>query len=182
MESARRLRDFGLAPGSLPIGPLNAITDVPGVRVGQVTVIEGERLRTGATAIVPHDGNLCRDKLPAGLAVFNGFGKFAGATQVQELGEIETPIVLTNTLAVGRAIEAINRVEVFRFIVKPWENSQLVELVTDALKRYRLIKSIVRGDEGRTWKGSIATSIAKVFDLTVASTGASEKALAKAGT
>ena len=109
MESARRLRDFGLAPGSLPTGPLNAITDVPGVRVGQVTVIEGERLRTGATAIVPHDGNLCRDKLPAGLAVFNGFGKFAGATQVQELGEIETPIVLTNTLAVGRAIEAINR-------------------------------------------------------------------------
>ncbi|MFO7482696.1 P1 family peptidase [Oceanibaculum nanhaiense] len=109
MPHPHRARDLGIAPGTLPTGPLNAITDVTGVRVGHVTVSEGERIRTGVTAILPHDGNPFQDKVPAGLAVFNGFGKLAGATQLVELGEIETPILLTNTLAVGRAIEAVNR-------------------------------------------------------------------------
>lgn len=104
-----RLRELGIQPGHYPAGPLNAITDVPGVAVGHVTLIEGDRTRTGATAIVPHPGNVFQDKVPAAIAVLNGFGKFAGTTQIVELGEIETPIVLTNTLAVGRAIEAINR-------------------------------------------------------------------------
>jgi len=103
----RRARDLGLRLGVLPTGPLNAITDVTGVRVGHVTVIEGDDIRTGATAIVPHDGNPFQDKVPAGLAVGNGFGKLAGATQLVELGELETPIVLTNTLAVPRAVDAI---------------------------------------------------------------------------
>jgi D-aminopeptidase len=102
-----RARDLGLAPGVLPPGPLNAITDVAGVRVGQVTVIEGEGTRTGVTAIRPHGGNPYRDRVPAGVFAFNGFGKMAGVTQVQELGELETPILLTNTLAVGRAVEAL---------------------------------------------------------------------------
>ncbi|WP_430437339.1 P1 family peptidase [Oceanibaculum nanhaiense] len=109
MPHPHRARDLGIAPGTLPTGPLNAITDVAGVRVGHATVCEGERIRTGVTAILPHDGNPFQDKVPAGLAVFNGFGKLAGATQLVELGEIETPILLTNTLAVGRAIEAVNR-------------------------------------------------------------------------
>jgi D-aminopeptidase len=109
MNQPKRARDLGIAPGKLPAGPMNAITDVAGVRVGHITVREGERIRTGATAILPHGGNLFQDKVPAGLAVFNGFGKLAGATQLVELGEIETPILLTNTLAVGRAIEAVNR-------------------------------------------------------------------------
>lgn len=104
-----RLRDLGYVIGHYPTGPLNAITDVAVVAVGHVTVIEGDRTRTGATAILPHSGNLFQDKRPAALAVLNGFGKFAGATQLQELGQLETPILLTNTLAVGRAIEAINR-------------------------------------------------------------------------
>lgn len=104
-----RARDHNLAPGRLPTGKLNAITDVAGVRVGHLTLHEGERCHTGATAILPHGGNLFQDKVPAGLAVFNGYGKLAGATQLMELGEIETPIVLTNTLAVGRGIEAVNR-------------------------------------------------------------------------
>lgn len=102
-----RLRDLGHAVGRFPPGPLNAITDVAGVAVGHVTLIEGERTRTGATAILPHGGNVFARKLPAALSVLNGFGKFAGATQLQELGEIETPILLTNTLAVGRALEAL---------------------------------------------------------------------------
>lgn len=100
---------MGIAPGSLPTGLLNAITDVPGVLVGHVTLIEGDRTRTGATAILPHGGNLYQDKVPAGLAILNGYGKLAGSTQILELGEIETPIILTNTLAVGRAIEGSNR-------------------------------------------------------------------------
>ncbi|ENN88230.1 aminopeptidase [Rhizobium freirei PRF 81] len=104
-----RIRELGTAPGHFEPGPLNAITDVAGVRVGHVTCREGERTRTGATAILPHGGNLFQDKVPAGFAVLNGFGKFAGSTQVVELGEIETPVVLTNTLAVGRGIEAIIR-------------------------------------------------------------------------
>ena len=102
-----RARDLGLRPGQFAPGPLNAITDVAGVLVGHVTRIEGEAVRTGVTAIRPHGGNLFRERVPAGLAVMNGFGKLAGATQLQELGELETPIVLTNTLAVGRAMEAV---------------------------------------------------------------------------
>lgn len=107
MTDRRRARELGLRLGILPTGPLNALTDVTGVRVGHVTVIEGDDIRTGATAILPHDGNPFQDKVPAGLAVGNGFGKLAGATQLVELGELETPIVLTNTLAVPRAADAI---------------------------------------------------------------------------
>ena len=102
-----RARDIGLKPGILPPGPLNAITDVAGVRVGHVTLIEGERVRTGVTAILPHPGNLFQEKVPAAVHVGNGFGKLAGSTQVEELGVLETPIVLTNTLAVWRAGEAV---------------------------------------------------------------------------
>ena len=102
-----RAREIGLVPGVLQPGALNAITDVAGVLVGQVTLIEGASVRTGVTAILPHGGNLFRDKVPAGLAVANGFGKFAGGTQLVELGEIETPVVLTNTLAVPTAAEAL---------------------------------------------------------------------------
>lgn len=90
-------------------GPLNALTDVQGVKVGHVTLIEGEDVRTGATAILPHGDNIYQNKVPAGFSVFNGYGKFVGSTQIEELGVIETPILLTNTLATGRAIEALNR-------------------------------------------------------------------------
>jgi hypothetical protein len=85
-----RTRDVGVAPGILAPGPMNAITDVGSVLVGHVTLIEGETIRTGATAILPHGGNLYREKVPAGVAVGNGYGKLVGVTQIQELGEIET--------------------------------------------------------------------------------------------
>ena len=108
MDSARRrLRELGNTPGILPIGTWNAITDVSGVKVGHVTLIEGDDVRTGITAILSHEGNLFQDKVPAGIIVGNGFGKLTGSTQVHELGEIETPILLTNTLCVPRAAEAI---------------------------------------------------------------------------
>ena len=102
-EQRPRAREAGIAFGILPAGPLNAITDVAGVKVGQVTLIEGANIRTGVTAILPHGGNLYQDKVPAGFAVGNAYGKFMGSTQVKELGEIETPIVLTNTLNVPEA-------------------------------------------------------------------------------
>lgn len=106
-EQRPRARALGVAAGVLPAGPLNALTDVAGVRVGHVTLWEGDDIRTGVTAILPHPGNLFQEKVPAGLAVGNGFGKLTGATQIAELGEIETPIVLTNTLAVPRAADAL---------------------------------------------------------------------------
>jgi len=102
-----RARDIGLAPGVLKTGPLNAITDVEGVLVGQVTIWEGENVRTGVTAILPHDGNLFQEKVPGAIYLGNAFGKLVGYTQVQELGFIETPIVLTNTLSVWEAADAV---------------------------------------------------------------------------
>ena len=102
-EGRPRAREAGITIGILPTGPLNAITDVAGVKVGQVTLIEGTRVRTGVTAILPHGGNLYQDKVPAGFAVGNAYGKFMGSTQIRELGEIETPVVLTNTLSVPEA-------------------------------------------------------------------------------
>ncbi len=106
-ETRPRLRDLGAEPGIFPTGPLNAITDVEGVRVGHRTLIQGESVRTGVTAILPHGGNLFQSKTPAAVYVGNGFGKAAGFLQIQELGNLETPIVLTNTLSVGTAIEAV---------------------------------------------------------------------------
>jgi D-aminopeptidase len=104
-----RARDLGISPGAGNPGALNAITDVAGVKVGQTTVIDGDTVRTGVTAIVPHGGNVFREKVPGAVFVGNAFGKLAGSTQVDELGTIETPIVLTNTLAVGTAVEAVVR-------------------------------------------------------------------------
>ena len=101
-----RLRDWGIAIGALPPGPLDAITDVPGVRVGHVTIARGAAINTGVTAILPHERNLFRDKVRAAIVVGNAFGKLTGALQVNELGELESPIVLTCTLCVGKAWDA----------------------------------------------------------------------------
>lgn len=102
-----RARDAGVVVGIMPPGPLNAITDVAGVRVGQVTIREGDGIRTGVTAILPHGGNPFRERVPAALHVGNGFGKLLGVTQLRELGELETPILLTCTLCVWRAADAM---------------------------------------------------------------------------
>src|SRR5438067_8846488 len=100
-----RASDLGLKLGILPTGPLNAITDVAGVEVGHTTIIRGDDVRTGVTAILPHSGNLFREKVPGAVFVGNAFGKLAGSTQVNELGEIETPILLTSTLSVPRVAD-----------------------------------------------------------------------------
>ena len=103
----KRVRDHGIVIGVMRPGPLNAITDVAGVKVGQVTIIEGDSVRTGVTAVLPHGGNVFRQKVPAAIYVANGFGKLAGLSQVEELGTIETPVVLTNTLSVPTAADAL---------------------------------------------------------------------------
>jgi D-aminopeptidase len=102
-----RARDLGLKPGTLATGPLNAITDVAGVRVGHATLVRGSDIRTGVTAVLPHGRNLFREKVAGAVFVGNAFGKLAGSTQVNELGEIETPILLTATLNVPRVADAL---------------------------------------------------------------------------
>ncbi len=102
-----RARELGIRPGVYEPGPKNAITDVAGVLVGQVTIIEGDNVRTGVTAILPHGGNLFQDKVAGAVFVYNGFGKLTGSTQVNELGQIETPIVLTNTVSVWDVASAV---------------------------------------------------------------------------
>jgi len=106
-DARPRAREFGIRIGVMDPGPLNTITDVSGVRVGQVTLVEGTDVRTGVTAILPHGGNIFQDKVPAAISVANGYGKLMGFTQVEELGTLETPIILTNTLSVPTAAEAL---------------------------------------------------------------------------
>ena len=100
-----RIRELGVSPGIFSPGPLNGLTDVAGVRVGHRTIVRGDSVRTGVTAILPHGGNLFQEKVPAGMYAANAFGKAAGLLQIEELGLIESPIILTNTLAVGTAVE-----------------------------------------------------------------------------
>lgn len=182
-EIRPRAREIGLSPGIFPPGPLNAIADVADVRVGQVTLIQGERVRTGVTAILPHGGNLFQEKVPGGVFVGNAFGKLAGSTQVQELGTIETPIVLTNTLSVGVAVEAVvawtlsrpgnEKVMSVNAVVGETNDGRLNDIRGMHVRREDVIAAIenARGgpvDEGTVgagtgtvcfnWKGGIGTS------------------------
>lgn len=106
-HAQQRVRELRVNIGVLPTGAENSITDVKGVLVGHTTLIKGDSVRTGVTAILSHDGNIFQEKVPAAVFVGNGFGKFAGSTQVQELGNLETPIILTNTLNVPTAMDAV---------------------------------------------------------------------------
>lgn len=178
-----RAREAGVAPGVLSPGPLNAITDVAGVRVGHVTLIEGDDVRTGATAILTHGGNVYQDKVPAGVVVGNGYGKLMGTTQIIELGEIETPIVLTNTLSVPQGAEAIldwtlgqpgnESVRSVNAVVGETNDGYLNNIRKRALRASHIIEAIraARGgpvEEGGVgagtgtvsfgWKGGIGTS------------------------
>lgn len=107
MAQNKRIREYGIKIGVLPTGQANAITDVAGVKVGHTTLVSGDNVRTGVTAILPHNGNLFQQKVPAAIELGNGFGKLTGYSQVQELGNLETPIILTNTLSVPTAADAL---------------------------------------------------------------------------
>ncbi len=168
-------------------GPLNAITDVPGVLVGQTTIIRGKDVRTGVTAILPHGGNLFQEKVPGGVFVGNAFGKLAGSTQVNELGEIETPILLTSTLAVPRVADAVmdymlalpgnEQVRSINPLVGETNDGYLDDIRSRPITREEVIAAIktAKGgavDEGSVgagtgtvafgWKGGIGTSSRKL--------------------
>jgi len=179
----KRVRELGFLPGILPVGKWNAIADVSGVKVGHVTLVEGDDVRTGVTVILPHSENLFQNKVPAGIVVGNGFGKLMGSTQVEELGEIETPIVLTNTLAVPRAAEAImdwilaqtgnEEVRSVNPVVGETNDGILNNIRKMAVKKEHVIQAIKDASSGMVaegcvgagtgtvcfgWKGGIGTS------------------------
>jgi len=160
-----RARDLGITPGVLEPGPLNAITDVAGVRVGQVTLIEGDRVRTGVTAILPHAGNLFQDKVPGAVFVGNAFGKLAGSTQVQELGTIETPIVLSNTLAVGTVVDAVvgwtlaqpgnGEIRSVNALVGETNDGGLNDIRSQPVRREHVLAAIKDAREGAVTEGAV---------------------------
>ena len=164
-----RIRDFGIEPGVFKTGTYNAITDVPGVRVGQVSIIEGDNIRTGVTAIVPHDGNVFRKKCPAAIYVGNGFGKLAGVTQVRELGNIEAPIVLTNTLSVAQGIEGVlsytlsqvgnESVRSVNAVVGETNDSYLNDIRGRHVKADDVVKAIVSAKSGPVEEGCVGAGV-----------------------
>ena len=179
----KRARELGLSPGILPVGTWNAITDVQEVQVGHVTLMEGDDIRTGVTTILPHNGNVFQEKVPAALVVGNGFGKLIGSTQVEELGELETPIVLTNTLSVPRAAEALiewtlaqqgnEEVRSVNPVVGETNDGTLNNICKMAITKEQVIEAIENASTGPVaegcvgagtgtvcfgWKGGIGTS------------------------
>jgi D-aminopeptidase len=186
-----RAREIGLKIGILPTGKLNSITDVEGVLVGNSTIIKGENIRTGVTAILPHNGNLFREKVPAAIFVGNGFGKLAGSTQVNELGEIETPILLTSTLAVPKVgdflldymlgLSGNENVQSINPVVAETNDGFLNDIrarqITQADVFNALKTAKTEAEEGTVgagtgtvafgWKGGIGTSSRKIGDYTV---------------
>jgi D-aminopeptidase len=160
-----RIRDLGVEPGVLQPGPLNAITDVVGVRVGHRTLVEGEGIRTGVTAIVPHDGNVFQSKVSAAVFPANAFGKAAGLLQVQELGNLETPIVLTNTLCVGTVVQAVvdwtlrqpgnEEVRSVNAIVGETNDGYLNDIRTCSVRPLDVFLSIEEADDGPVTEGSV---------------------------
>ncbi|WP_074310578.1 P1 family peptidase [Singulisphaera sp. GP187] len=164
-ERRPRARELGIAPGVFPPGPLNAITDVAGLEVGHTTIVEGDEVHTGVTAILPHGGNLFQDKVAGAVFVGNAFGKLAGSTQVEELGTIETPIVLTNTLAVGTAIEAVvahmlaqpgnEAVRSVNALVGETNDSELNDIRRMPVTRAHVLAAIRDAKEGPVAEGSV---------------------------
>ena len=160
-----RARDLRVAPGVFTPGPLNAITDVEGVRVGHYTLREGDSVRTGVTAILPHGGNLFREKVPGSMVVGNGFGKLIGMTQVEELGQIETPILLTNTLAVWDAATALvdymlalpgnEEVRSINPVVGETNDGGLNDIRSRPLKRQHFLAALRSAATGPVEEGSV---------------------------
>ena len=186
------VRDLGVVVGILPTGPLNAITDVGGVKVGHATIIRGETIRTGVTAILPHSGNLFREKVPAAVFVGNAFGKLMGSTQVEELGEIETPILLTNTLAVGRVADAVidymlalpgnEDVRSINPIVGETNDGRLNDIRARAITRDDVFAAIRNAHDGAVEEGSVGAGTGTIaFDFKGGIGTASRRLPAKLG-
>jgi D-aminopeptidase len=172
-ESPRhRFRDYGLSVGVMTPGPLNAITDVAGVKVGQVTVRAGDSVRTGVTVVVPHEGNVFQDKVAAAVHVGNGFGKLTGIAQVQELGNLETPIVLTNTLDVPTAAAALvdyvlglpgnEEVQSVNAVVGETNDGRLNDIRGHHVKREHVLEALARAQGGAVEEGAVGAGCGTV--------------------
>lgn len=167
-----RAREAGVIVGVLPTGKLNAITDVKGVRVGHATLIRGDAIRTGVTAVLPHAGNLFQEKVPAAVFVGNGFGKLMGSTQVNELGEIETPILLTNTLNVPRVADALldwmlaqagnEEVRSINAVVAETNDGFLNDIRARAAGREEVFAALRNAKEGEVEEGSVGAGTGTV--------------------
>lgn len=167
-----RAADIGLKIGSLQPGALDAITDVAGVRVGQVTLNHGDEIHTGVTVVLPHAGNLFRDKVPGAVFVGNAFGKLAGSTQVEELGEIETPIALTSTLNVPRVADALidytlalpgnERVQSVNPLVGETNDGYLNDIRGRHVGRTEVLQAIERASAGPVEEGSVGAGTGTV--------------------
>jgi len=171
-QERARARDLGIAPGRLPAGAHNAITDVPGVRVGHATVIQGDSVRTGVTAILPHGENPFLSRVPAAIHVGNGFGKLLGSTQVNELGELETPILLTCTLCVWRAADALvawmlerqgmERVRSINPVVAETNDGSLNAIRSRPIEAAHVRAALESADSGRVAEGSVGAGTGTV--------------------
>jgi D-aminopeptidase len=187
IQAQKRPRELGIKIGVLPTGPLNAITDVAGVKVGQVTLSEGKETRTGVTAILPREGNLFQQKVPAAIYIGNGFGKLAGYSQVEELGTLETPIILTNTLGVPTAADALidwtlnqegnSNVRSVNPVVGETNDGFLNDIRGRHVKKEHVLEALKKAQTGKveegnvgagtgtvcfSWKGGIGTSSRKL--------------------
>ncbi|MBI4419398.1 MAG: P1 family peptidase, partial [Gemmatimonadetes bacterium] len=189
-QPRKTARELGVVVGVLPTGPLNAITDIAGVREGQETLAKGDSINTGVTAILPHGGNIFREKVPGAVVIGNAFGKLAGSTQVNELGELESPVVLTCTLCVPRAADAVltyllglpgnEDVRSANPVVGETNDGGLNDIRRRPITEADVLRAIATAKEGPVeqgsvgagrgtrafgWKGGIGTSSRKLPDL-----------------
>lgn len=172
LSQSARPRELGISIGVLPTGKLNAITDVRGVKVGHTTLIKGENIRTGVTAILPFAGNIFQQKVPAAVFVGNGFGKLAGSTQVTELGTLESPVILTNTLSVATAMEAVidytlqqkgnEQVYSVNAVVGETNDSYLNDIRGRHVQKADVLRAIEQAGDGAVAEGSVGAGTGTV--------------------
>lgn len=165
LAAQQRARELGISIGILKPGPLNAITDVKGVKVGHFTLMRGDSVRTGVTTILPHNQNIFQNKVPAAIYVGNGFGKLVGSTQVEELGNIESPIILTNTLSVAQGIEGIidytlsfkenAKVKSVNAIVGETNDGNLNDIQGRHVKKEHVLEALSQAKDGKVAEGSV---------------------------
>src|SRR6056297_513650 len=166
------IRELGIKIGVLNTGPLNSITDVEGVKVGHQTLVEGTDIRTGVTAILPHEGNIFQQKVPAAIYIGNGFGKLAGYSQVKELGNLETPIILTNTLNVATAVDAVvgytldrpgnENVRSVNAVVGETNDGYLNNIRGRHVTKKAVLDAIANGKGGRVKEGNVGAGTGTV--------------------
>lgn len=186
----QRARDYGIEIGVMKPGEVNAITDVPGVKVGHSTLIKGENIRTGVTAILPHGGNIFQEKVPGAIYIGNGFGKLAGISQVQELGNIETPIILTNTLSVPMGIQATVRytlnqkgnesVRSVNAVVGETNDGALNDIRGMHVKEEHVIEAIQSASSGKVKEGNVGAGTGTIAFGYKGGIGTSSRVIPKA--